>query len=982
MSSDLAGSNVVQLTPGDVRASFVGLAEGNGTTVLYYIAAGEIRNVLTLEARDLGTGETTTLASIEPTEHGDLGVGSLSPDGRYVAWSNPDGVDLIDLSTGGERRILTSNYGACGTRPPSECYGYADPVWSPDGRLLLVQETFWEASAAVVVDPFQEAPQVAGQPLFGLWVSPVAWSPDSDAFCAHGDQFQGTDSLYVSQQPEWQARDMLESPEPGSLRYMRDCAWLDQQRIAFVIQTQEVRDRAHEYASAVSIYDLETDAVTPLAELGVSSDAGRPNLFPVPGTSILVVNDSGAGQPGLLDTTDGTRTPILQAGDLVVAVTQPIALPKEIAAATPQVQSCVPLAAPCEAQVTNVSPDRLNIRKEPSQGTDVVATVSEGETVCLTGSSQFGEDGFRWWPVRSQSGVEGWVAHGDPQEPERSWLTPTGRKCETPEEPPHAQSVEVDPPYKAVSEERVLELTLAAQDTPGSAKLMDELELARQAGIEPPPCDDLGFFYSWQVRKPYPPSGINLRFTVGRIGEIFKTASEGASGQEGIRCQILRVDNESAVPVTVEMRYVIATRTSAPSGEASVIWLSWEPRVVRADQVEPVNLTVAVEGDPTAAQIELRGGGSIPMAATSDDTYQVILSPAQVLDGYQSGDAHNVVGFLDLFAGPLRTERTNLIANVRDATMPDVSSRMVDADTQVSEHVVNMRWDSLYLGSQVPPEALRRFYALFPDYFDFVAVVEQVRSVHNRFYVGIRNHIGGIGLDEFDSGATYGSQGRLQGVIHYPNDNFFDLGETHNVHEIGHRWMDYLSLPGFTSSGSHWPISDLAYGMMGYSGVGGQGLVFPFRLVEQAGGDYLLEVTEVAREFNDLELYLMGLIPAAEVGDHFAFQDQEQTDQLRAGGVLKGPVDQIIIDEIIEAVGARVPSSTDAQHEFHLATIVLSKGRLLTGDEVAFFDYMAARGEATTELPFTSGLARGITKPFFLATGGRATLLTSVTSTP
>jgi len=41
-----------------------------------------------------------------------------------------------------------------------------------------------------------------------------------------------------------------------------------------------------------------------------------------------------------------------------------------------------------------------------------------------------GEDDFRWWPMRSQAGLEGWVAPGDPQESERPWLSATGRKCE------------------------------------------------------------------------------------------------------------------------------------------------------------------------------------------------------------------------------------------------------------------------------------------------------------------------------------------------------------------------------------------------------------------------------------------------------------------------------------------------------------------------------------------------------------------------
>jgi len=48
----------------------------------------------------------------------------------------------------------------------------------------------------------------------------------------------------------------------------------------------------------------------------------------------------------------------------------------------------------------------------------------------------------------------------------------------------------------------------------------------------------------------------------------------------------------------------------------------------------------------------------------------------------------------------------------------------------------------------------------------------------------------------------------------------------------------------------------------------------------------------------------------------------------------------------------------------------------LTAEEMAFFDYMAGRGAARTELTYTSGFSRGLTKPFYLATGGRAALKT------
>jgi len=81
---------------------------------------------------------------------------------------------------------------------------------------------------------------------------------------------------------------------------------------------------------------------------------------------------------------------------------------------------------------------------------------------------------------------------------------------------------------------------------------------------------------------------------------------------------------------------------------------------------------------------------------------------------------------------------------------------------------------------------------------------------------------------------------------------------------------------------------------------------------------------------------------------------------------------------VIAAQGPRVPSHGEARRDFRLGTIVLSAGRMLAAREMAFFDRMAARGEAREELRFTSGLSAGMAKPFFLATGGRATLSTEV----
>lgn len=82
----------------------------------------------------------------------------------------------------------------------------------------------------------------------------------------------------------------------------------------------------------------------------------------------------------------------------------------------------------CEARVTNVEPDPLNVRESPGTNQEVIAALDEGSTVCLVGSPSF-EDGYKWWPVRAVNGAEGWVAAFDPKEPARPWVTATDKQC-------------------------------------------------------------------------------------------------------------------------------------------------------------------------------------------------------------------------------------------------------------------------------------------------------------------------------------------------------------------------------------------------------------------------------------------------------------------------------------------------------------------------------------------------------------------------
>jgi len=77
------------------------------------------------------------------------------------------------------------------------------------------------------------------------------------------------------------------------------------------------------------------------------------------------------------------------------------------------------------------------------------------------------------------------------------------------------------------------------------------------------------------------------------------------------------------------------------------------------------------------------------------------------------------------------------------------------------------------------------------------------------------------------------------------------------------------------------------------------------------------------------------------------------------------------IDDLIAANGPRRPAWDGVPKTFRMATLVVSRGRLLTAFEMTYYDRMAARGEATTSLD-----GGAFATPFFVNTRGRGILVT------
>jgi hypothetical protein len=333
---------------------------------------------------------------------------------------------------------------------------------------------------------------------------------------------------------------------------------------------------------------------------------------------------------------------------------------------------------------------------------------------------------------------------------------------------------------------------------------------------------------------------------------------------------------------------------------------------------------------------------------------------------------------------------------VKDASVTPVTVSQLAPDVQASARVVNVRDDALataFQGSQanspVPrfaawAPAIRRFYNFFSDDYDYIAIIPSVKLPDGAAgeHLGYRNTTQGIGQAPFDLSVTdvgLGSASRLQSVLYFSEPTLADFAASTFSHEMAHRWMVRLNTREFANSAPHWPISDLAEGLMGYglTGVSGR---FPFQIDQTAPNSYRYRKSTQAQTFNSMELYLMGLLPAAAVTDTFRVftgATPNPVDGLEFGAIARA----FTIDSLLVMVGPRKPDALASPKQFRVATIVITRGRLLSATEMAMFDLLAARGEALGPMPPITESADGAAPtvlPFYEATGHRATVVTTL----
>jgi hypothetical protein len=223
----------------------------------------------------------------------------------------------------------------------------------------------------------------------------------------------------------------------------------------------------------------------------------------------------------------------------------------------------------------------------------------------------------------------------------------------------------------------------------------------------------------------------------------------------------------------------------------------------------------------------------------------------------------------------------------------------------------------------------RRFYQSHPDAYDQL-VVWTDRSVVSdafAFETTVANAIRGIGVEVYDASRDFGSGGALASMVvmdrigKYPDDPTIRiLGESSTLavlaHETAHRWLARLEFRDERGGRSdallgrqraHWSFftdSDAS--------------VMEGNDIEDLRGGAFRTVA-AAQRYSRLDLYAMGLAAPSEVSPFFYVDapmnvspPRDRESAPRIGTTFNGTRRDVLIQDVIDALGPRQPSSADA----------------------------------------------------------------------
>jgi hypothetical protein len=379
-------------------------------------------------------------------------------------------------------------------------------------------------------------------------------------------------------------------------------------------------------------------------------------------------------------------------------------------------------------------------------------------------------------------------------------------------------------------------------------------------------------------------------------------------------------------------------------------------------------------------EVDMKDDGTGGDRVAGDGIYTISLPLAPYLALLRDDDVFRLfIGYIRPYAGATTPGRYNIFIDVLGSQVPSLPVTRDAPDMQHTDYLVNIAMPSAFPPASDPrifPDASQvtsRFYSMFPDDVDIINVVYFPSYFQNRSHSVLRNAVKGVGLPALDYGQQFGSAARLKGISHFPVTGYYDGADIGFQHELTHQWVNYLNVPPF-AGGGHWPYSTMASGLMGVSLPGtGEGGEFPCLIVPDSAGVHLVFNPD-RPVHNDLDLYLMGLLPPEQVGEQIVLN---VTSFPGCNATFpEGSFTRVHVGDLISnpSIGPRDPDSTKAQKTFRTATILVTRDELLGPEAMSLYSLFAQRAELTKPTAIHEGLVKAVAKPFALSTRGLGTL--------
>jgi hypothetical protein len=284
----------------------------------------------------------------------------------------------------------------------------------------------------------------------------------------------------------------------------------------------------------------------------------------------------------------------------------------------------------------------------------------------------------------------------------------------------------------------------------------------------------------------------------------------------------------------------------------------------------------------------------------------------------------------------------------------------ISAEDYENIALINTNDDGL-IGA-IEKSAANFFYMGHPDNYDFLFIYTTFTpSLNMQQGIPIQYTVEGIareGMTGYGNPAGWGSAGKLLGVARmvnidmYPDDPDAAISTGAlspyagmstielQAHEWSHYWLATMDFRKEDMSENHTGLrgwEDGANNHWNADFMSGPSVMYGGDIVDNEDGTFTYTFSN-PKKYGPLDLYTMGLIPPEEVGDMFFLCSSENIDECKEGSASvpiaktaepktkSGLYKHIVtIDDVIRAMGERVPSSEDSPKHFNIAFILVSK---------------------------------------------------------